>query len=57
MVPGACVWGHLCVLGSGVVAGGVDAGQSTLLELHEGQPTSPQPHIEREKDSKRGGCD
>lgn len=54
MVPGACVWRYLCLLGSGVVAGGVDAGQGTLLELHEGQPTSPQPHIERERQQERG---
>lgn len=57
MVPGTCVWGYLCLLGGGVVTGGVDAGQGTLLELHEGQPTSSQPHIERERErhGKRGG--
>lgn len=54
MVPGTCVRGYLCLLGGGVVAGGVDAGQGTLLELHEGQPTSPQPHIERETLQERG---
>ncbi len=55
MVPGTCVWGYLCLLGGGVAAGGVDAGQGTLLELHEGQPTSPRPHIEKERHRKRGG--
>lgn len=55
MVPGTCIPGYLCLLGGGVVAGGVDAGQGTLLELHEGQPTSPQPHIERERHGKREG--
>lgn len=55
MVPGTCVRGYLCLLGGSVVAGGVDAGQGTLLELHEGQPTSPQPHIERERDTAREG--
>lgn len=53
MVPGTCVWGYLCLLGGGVVAGGVDAGQGTLLELHEGQPTSSQPHIERERETRQ----
>lgn len=41
-------------MGCGVVAGGVDSGQGTLLELHEGQPASPQPHIETEKKKHRG---
>lgn len=59
VVPGTCVWGYLCLLGGGVVAGGVDAGQGTLLELHESQPTSPQPHIERERETQqeRGGAE
>lgn len=54
MVSGAGVRGYLCLVGCGVVAGGVDSGQGTLLELHEGQPASPQPHIETEKKTQRG---
>lgn len=55
MVPGTCVRRNLRLLGGSLVTGGVDAGQGALLELHAGQPTSPQPHIERAGTRKAGG--
>lgn len=54
VVPGTGVRGYLCLVGGCAVAGGVDTGQGALLELHAGQPTSPQPHIERAIDKR--GC-
>lgn len=54
MVQSASVWRDLCCLGGHAATGHGDSGQSTLLDLPTGQPTTAELHIEKDRGGKNG---